>query len=234
LRPDAYEAWYASPRGRWIGDVEYRLLASLVHPEAGTSLLDVGCGTGHFTRRFARDVRGPVIGLDPDREALDYARSRTEFGERYVAGMAESLPFADRSFDVAISVTALCFVRRQQQALRELVRVARRRIVLGLLNRRSLLYLAKGRHGGSGGYLGAYWHTAAEVRTLFAALPVTNVVLRSAIVLPHGGAFGRGVERCWPSWMLAGGFLAVSCDPAESGAQQEPASPPAAGRGGSR
>lgn len=212
MTPEAYEAWYDSPRGRWIGAVERNLLESLLRPEQGVSLLDIGCGTGHFTRLFAEHARGLVIGLDPNEEWLTYANAHVAHGERYVAGMAESLPFPDRSFDFTISVTALCFVSRQEQALRELVRVTRRRFVLGLLNRHSLLHLEKGRGDGTGGYKGAHWHTPSEIRTLFASLPVHNLKLRTAIVLPKGAAFGRALERCWPSRILFGGFLAVSGD----------------------
>jgi hypothetical protein len=93
-----------------------------------------------------------------------------------------------------------------------MVRVTRRRFVLGLLNRHSLLYLQKGRSGGTGGYQGAHWHTASEIKTLFASLPVESLRLRTAIVLPHGTAFGRAVERCWPRRILLGGFLAVTGD----------------------
>lgn len=43
--PAAYEAWYHTPRGHWIGDLEFILLQNLLRPEADASLLDVGCGT---------------------------------------------------------------------------------------------------------------------------------------------------------------------------------------------
>jgi SAM-dependent methyltransferase len=213
VTPEAYEAWYDAPRGRWIGGVESNLLESLLRPEQGSSLLDIGCGTGHFTRLFAERVRGPVIGLDPNEEWLKFAKARVAHGERYVAGTAEALPFPDRSFDFTVSVTALCFVSRQEQALRELVRVTRRRFVLALLNRHSLLHLEKGRGDGTGGYQGAHWHTPSEIRTLFASLPVRNIQLRTAVVLPKGDAIGRALEQCWPSRILLGGFLAVGGDP---------------------
>lgn len=230
MKPQAYEAWYDSPRGQWIGNVEYSLLKSLLQPKPESSLLDIGCGTGHFTRLFAHDTRGLVIGLDPNEEWLSYANARSRNGERYVAGRAEALPFPNQSFDFTVSVTALCFVSGQEQALRELVRVTRRRFVLGLLNRHSLLYLKKGLRGGTGGYEGAHWHTPAEIRALFAAVAVDNLILRTAIVLPRGGAFARAVELCWPQGSLLGGFLAVTGD--LTGAQQRlaPHRPHAAGR----
>jgi SAM-dependent methyltransferase len=212
VTPQAYEAWYESPRGRWIAAEEYALLGALLAPDPGTSLLDIGCGTGHFTRRFARGLSGRVVGLDPNRDWLAYAQAHAASGERYVAGRAEALPFPDKSFDYAVSVTALCFVADQARALRELVRVTRRRFALGLLNRHSLLYWQRGRKGGSGGYRGAHWHTVSEVRALLAPLPVDDLRLRSAVLVSQGGAWARALERCAPRSLLLGGFLAVAGD----------------------
>ena len=220
MKPQDYEAWYHSPRGQWIGETDYALLNGLLRPERGASLLDVGCGTGHFTRLFARDVQGPVVGIDPNEAWLSYARAQARYGESYVAARAEALPFPDRAFQFAVSVTALCFVSNQQQALRELMRVTQKRFVLGLLNRRSLLYLQKGRGGGAGAYAGAHWHTGAEVRELLEAMPVDKLVLRSAIILPQATPFARALESRWPGWARLGGFLAVAgevVDAARSG-----------------
>jgi len=59
-----YDAWYDTPRGRWVGDAECRMLLRAVEPRQGESLLDVGCGTGWFTRRMARLPGVQVTGLD--------------------------------------------------------------------------------------------------------------------------------------------------------------------------
>ena len=45
MKPEQYEAWYATQRGAWIGGEEYRLLDSLLAQTLGETLLDVGCGT---------------------------------------------------------------------------------------------------------------------------------------------------------------------------------------------
>ena len=63
-----YDAWYHTPRGRWIGEVEYRLLHRMLARVPDATLLDVGCGTGYFTRRFAQDAGLRVTGLGPDGE----------------------------------------------------------------------------------------------------------------------------------------------------------------------
>ena len=213
MKPETYEAWYETPRGRWIGTVEYSLLKSLLRVTPESSVIDIGCGTGHFTRLFAQTTTGLVVGLDPNAEWLSYANGHSMNNECYVTGRAEALPFPDRSFDYTVSVTSLCFVNDPMQALHEMVRITRRRIVLGLLNRFSLLYLGKGRKGeGAGGYKGAHWDSPAEVRALLASVAIDNVILRSAIVLPQGTALARAIERCLPDTILLGGFLAVSGD----------------------
>ena len=206
-----YDAWYETERGRWIGDTEYRLLRRVLAPASGDSLLDVGCGSGHFTRRFAREHLR-VTGLDPDADMLRYAAAHAAAGEPYLLGDARALPFAARSFELCVCITALCFIRDESRALAEMVRVTRRRLVLGLLNRHSLLYLQKGRAGGAGAYHGAHWHTRAEVGELFEGLPLAHIKLRSAVFLPGGSPFAQRFERALPQRLPWGSFLVVSAD----------------------
>lgn len=210
MKPEDYDAWYQTPRGRWIGGAEFALLVSMLRADKAGSLLDVGCGTGHFTRLFAHELGGKVVGIDPDEESLRFARAHAVRDERYENAQAEALPFADGTFDYSVSVAALCFIPNEQQAVREMLRVTKKRFAIGLLNRQSLLWRDKGRGGGKGAYQGAHWHTAAEVGELFAGLPVANVQLRSAIVLPGGGCIARLVERMWPRSWLCGAFLCVT------------------------
>lgn len=206
MTPEEYDAWYRTARGRWIGETELRLLLAQLTPKPDESVLDVGCGTGYFTRSLARAVPH-VTGIDPDVAAVRYARRHAVANEGYVIGDARALPFPDRHFDYAVAVTSLCFVVEEAQVLSEMARVARRGVALGLLNRRSLLYLQKGRHGGRGAYRGARWHTPGEVRRLFARAGLSAVTLRSAVFLPGGGVIARTFEAAVPHRSLLGGFL---------------------------
>ena len=214
MQPEQYEAWYATQRGRWIGDAEYRLLASLLAQNPGETLLDVGCGTGYFTRRFATDTADEnVVGADIDLDMLRFAGEHSARNIGFVAADARQLPFCDNSFDLVVSITALCFIQDDEQALREMLRVARRRVVLGLLNRHSLLYLAKGRHGGRGAYLGARWHTTAEALSLFERLPVHQAGLGTAIVMSGSQHWSRRLEPLLHCWLPRyGAFIAVAAD----------------------
>lgn len=206
MNPADYDAWYATPRGRWIGETEYALAAHRLEARPGDGLLDVGCGTGWFSRRAAADGLA-VTGLDPNSASLDFARSHSDPGLQWVEGDARALPFADASFDHVLSIAALCFIDDERQAVAECVRVARRRFAIGWLNRASLLYRQKGQGGGSGAYRGARWHTAAEVRALFAGLPVRHLKLRSAVFLPSASRSARSLEWVVPSVLPWGGLL---------------------------
>ncbi|HSQ03279.1 MAG TPA: class I SAM-dependent methyltransferase [Burkholderiales bacterium] len=207
-----YAGWYGTPRGRWIGETEGSLMERLVGLRPEDSLLDVGCGTGYFTGFFAQHTGGTVIGLDPNTEWLRYGANEGAADIAWVAARAEALPFADRTFDVVTSVTALCFIADQAEAVREMLRVCRRRIVLGLLNRHSLLWFSKGRHGGTGSYQGAYWHTIDEARTLLQQLGCSRIETRTAVFFPDGGPAARWLEAHLPNRLLWGAFLAVVAD----------------------
>ena len=209
MDPADYDAWYDTPRGRWIGEAEFRLAAGGLAGRPGDALLDVGCGTGWFTRKFAH--AGLVVtGLDANPEWLAYARARSDPVIRWAQGDARHLTFPDSSFDHVVSIAALCFVDDEPQAVAEIVRVARRRFAIGWLNRSSLLYWQKGRHGGTGAYRGAHWHTAREVRAMFSGLPVQNLTLRSAIFLPSGTRCATWLERGVPKALPWGGLLLAS------------------------
>jgi len=203
--PAAYETWYHTPRGSWVGDVECRLITQLLQPSSGESLLDVGSGTGYFSRRFAA-AGLQVTGVDPDRSMTDYAR-RLDSTVTYVEGTAIALPFRDRSFDYVTAVTSLCFIDDPRRALAEMWRVCRRAVVLGLLNRHSLLFRQK---YGQGGYRGARWDTVSVARSWWKDMhPAPQVAIRSAVFCPSGSALAQGAEKLLPNTLPWGGFLAI-------------------------
>ncbi len=212
MTPDDYEGWYHSPRGKWIGDVEFQLVRKLLQATPGGTLLDVGCGTGYFTRRLAGECGVHVVGLDSNSEWLAFARLHGVGTEAYCGGRAEQLPFAAASFDYAISITALCFVDEARRAVQELLRVTRRRFVIGLLHRHSVLFRQKGRDGGTGAYRGAHWHTVGEIEDLLRGLPVANATIRTAVLLPGGNLLARALEPVTPNGFRNGGFIAVAGD----------------------
>ena len=90
---------------RFRRDVVARLALS-----GGERLLDVGCGTGGLVAEVARrhpGVRPTAVDADPGILAIA-ARHLAPWGERVElhAARAESLPFPDGAFDVAVSTLA--------------------------------------------------------------------------------------------------------------------------------
>src|SRR3990172_1358110 len=207
LEPAEYAAWYRTPRGAWIGTTEFALLRRLVDLGSRESVLDVGCGTGYFTTLFARETAGMVVGLDPNLTWLNYAARKAAPNLAWTGGNAQALPFPERSFDVVLSVTALCFIEDQLAALREMLRVCRRCFALGLLNRHSLLWRQKGRGEGVGAYCGAHWHTVREVRALAGELDHAGIRWRTAVFFPGGSGTARWLESRLPNWLPWGAFL---------------------------
>jgi len=92
------------------------------------TLLDIGCGSGIFLEAFA--ARGLFCaGVDLNPAML---RATREFvsGARVTAAIAESLPFAAKSFDVVFLAHILHEVDNPAIVLAECSRVARHRIAV--------------------------------------------------------------------------------------------------------
>jgi len=131
-----YEAWFTTPFGRRADRVEKEMLQGLLADFGKSrSLLEVGCGTGHFTDWFA-SLRLPVVGLDRLPSMLTFARSERP-DLPFVLADAAHLPFGDAAFDVVAFVTVLEFLDAPDAALREAKRVARRGLMVVSLNRLS-------------------------------------------------------------------------------------------------
>jgi ubiquinone/menaquinone biosynthesis C-methylase UbiE len=103
---------------------------------AGERVLDVAAGNGNATlaaaRRFAEVTATDYVG-----ELLERGKERARAERLTVAfrqADAEALPFADGSFDVALSTFGVMFTPNQEQAAAELVRVVRKGGRIGLAN----------------------------------------------------------------------------------------------------
>jgi ubiquinone/menaquinone biosynthesis C-methylase UbiE len=132
-----YADWYATRRGRRTDAAERGLLAWLLgHFPSARSLLEVGCGTGHFTRWLAtRSLR--VVGLDRSPGMLAEMRRRAP-SIPAILGDAHRLPFGDEAIDLVAYVTALEFLEDPARSLAEAVRVAQQGVILLALNPTSL------------------------------------------------------------------------------------------------
>ncbi len=205
--PKKYNDWYLSKQGIWLGSLEYSLLSQLMQANNNATLLDIGCGTGYFSRQFSHDGLS-VTGVDPALSMIEFAISQN--GDvRYIIGDALTLPCTDNAFDYCSAITSLCFINEPQKALWEMWRVSKKGVVLGLLNRHSLLYLQK---SGRGSYAGARWDSSSDVLQWIASLkPEPSAIqFKSVFFLPGFGIISKKMETILSNNLLFGGFLAVS------------------------
>ncbi|MEX1026819.1 MAG: class I SAM-dependent methyltransferase [Candidatus Paceibacterota bacterium] len=139
-----YEGWYSGV-GRRADILEKSLLEKLLRDFSQVrSVLEIGCGTGHFSRWLAaKNLK--VTGLDISAPMLAEARKLNCLC--YQEGDALDLPFDDRSYDLAVLITTLEFVTDPLRALVEATRIARHGLILGVLNRWSLLTVNYRRSG---------------------------------------------------------------------------------------
>ncbi|MDQ8726908.1 class I SAM-dependent methyltransferase [Bradyrhizobium sp. LHD-71] len=83
--------------------------------------LDVGCGEGRFCRMLrARGIA--VTGVDPTCALLQKARELDPEGD-YREGRAETLEFADQSFDLVVSYLTLIDMPDIRRAIPQMVRI---------------------------------------------------------------------------------------------------------------
>jgi len=117
-------AWrYARDERPAFGDLDSRLLDRL-RPELAEArrFLDLGAGNHELSTRVAAAHPGlRVIAVEPS----DSFTRRPRPGVSTLRAVAERLPLADASIDVAMCMSSIRHVRRRDAALRELRRVVR-------------------------------------------------------------------------------------------------------------
>jgi ubiquinone/menaquinone biosynthesis C-methylase UbiE len=143
-RPDLarrYAHWRKKKVGGLTEKLEMELIFEMAGDLSGMRVLDAGMGDGAWSE--AALIRGAeVVGLDRDPAMLKAAEKRFKgraSRPEIVPGKLEDLPFPDDSFDVILSIAAICFLSDEQmaQAYREFARVLKPggRLIIGELGR---------------------------------------------------------------------------------------------------
>ena len=213
-----YHDWFLREPGKSAFLIEKEILLRLWSPPSPQRVLEVGCGTGLFLEWFA-ELGHQVTGLEPSSSMLSICRDRLPDRISLDRGYAEHLPYEDNAFDTVALITTLEFVDDPLQALREAGRVARRHILVGALNRYSLISCCR--------YVEGLWkptvYRYARFFSVFALHQLSHKVFSGSVPLHWGTCLSlplrtlkylRVIERSrFFQWHPFGHFIAMRIDP---------------------
>lgn len=138
LSEDEYEDLYRKhPRVHEGTDNSVACINRIAQDALGSSIADVGCGTGYLLNKIktARSDIAAFTGVDfviDDADALP--------GIDYVAAKIEDMPFEDNAFDTVICTHVIEHVLEYRQAIAELRRIARKRLIIIVPREREYRY----------------------------------------------------------------------------------------------
>lgn len=138
LTDEEYEALYKKhPRVHEGTDNSKDCIAEIINDVAGTSVCDVGCGTGILLKHIkeARPEVTRLMGVDfaiDDADALE--------GIEYEASKIEVLPFKDGEFDTVICTHVIEHVLDYRAAIAELRRITKKRLIIIVPREREYRY----------------------------------------------------------------------------------------------
>ncbi len=134
---DAYDQWYETVEGAMYDRLEKKAISKYLRQNAqGRKLLEVGCGTGHWSRFFS-DCGFEVTGVDISERMIKIAQGKNIASVSFQIADGHSLPFADNSFDVTAAITILEFAGNAELVLQEMARCTRKssgQLLIGALN----------------------------------------------------------------------------------------------------
>jgi len=95
-----------------------------LNPQHGSSILDVGCGTGILLQQLRQLGKGlNLYGMDIAPEMVKVARAKFGKSVELRQGSANSLPYGDNSFDYVTCATSFHHYPNPDNSLREMFRV---------------------------------------------------------------------------------------------------------------
>ncbi|MCC3144079.1 class I SAM-dependent methyltransferase [Halanaerobium sp. Z-7514] len=142
---EKYADWYKTPRGSYVGENEYQCLAKHIGDCSGKKIIELGCGTGFFLRKFAVDAE-ETVGLDITEGMLTAARKiaqEKDLDINFIQGdVTEEIPYPDNYFDIVYSNSMIEFFEAGEEleaVLTEMWRVLKPggKYVIGVLNSKS-------------------------------------------------------------------------------------------------
>ena len=135
-----YDAYYSSKQGKEIDQIEKQAIRQLLKPVKPGEMLEIGCGTGHWTAFFS-EMGFQLTATDVSDVMLSIAKVKSIPNVTFSKADVLQLPFPNSHFDQIAVVTALEFCGDIDQAFSEIKRVLKPNgwLVAGCLNANSIL-----------------------------------------------------------------------------------------------
>ncbi len=117
-----YDLYYQTSRGESVDRIERELIKGYLDSVPSCEMLELGCGTGHWTQFFC-EQGFRVTGVDESEAMLRQAGTKNIAAVGFLKADAGKLPFPDQSFSVVSSVTMIEFVDDPERVFNEIDRV---------------------------------------------------------------------------------------------------------------
>lgn len=198
--------------GRSLDGFSEEFIAGELGPQKNDKILDIGCGIGN-SLLILNKLGLDITGIDASPYMIDIASKRLGNKCELITGPAEDLPFSDNEFDVALLINTLEFLDDPLTALKEAGRVARKKVLICVINNFSLYYLLARIQG-------IFHETLLEqirpchllkmkldIRNAYGSVPVTWRCRRDMHLYDQGNRFrnqGSGRLCTWPFGSILG------------------------------
>jgi 2-polyprenyl-3-methyl-5-hydroxy-6-metoxy-1,4-benzoquinol methylase len=125
---------HKNPIQRFLLGNFFKNLVNLTKAKTVDSILDVGCGEGFTLNRLKENGIGKKL------EGIEYLQAAIDLGKKtypdikITKGNIYELPYKDNEFDLVLCTEVLEHLEEPEKALKELVRVSRKYLVISVPN----------------------------------------------------------------------------------------------------
>jgi len=159
---EKYDQFYRTNGGTAVDMAEKAEISDLLLQVDSREMLELGCGTGHWTGFFS-EKGYRVTAVDQSAAMLEQARKRVIPEVQWVEADAARLPFSDERFELITAITLFEFAEDRNAIFREIDRLLKPGgfLIVGWLN--SLSEIGRQKKS-SPTFSKAHLYTPAEIR----------------------------------------------------------------------